>query len=74
MTANNTTGDKLVASVRKTKTEASSVKTVRKKKVTKKAATASKTRAAKPRTTAVSKKPTANSANRFQLGRRVWPD
>lgn len=84
MTSKDTTGDKLVASIRKTKTGTSPSSTV-KKKVATKAAGAKATpkvakKAAAPKQAAKSSSENTN-ANRkkelvrtFNHGRRVWPD
>ena len=87
MTSKDTTGDKLVASIRKTKTGTTPAagSTVKKKVVAKKATPKSAKKAAAPKPAtpkAAPKTSTENTnANRkkelvniFHTGRRVWPD
>lgn len=78
MSTKNTTGDKLIASIRKTKNEkvpAPEVKTTEKTKVTK--ATAPRKKTASVKKAKSSKKPQAvkkQLVDLFQSGERVWPD
>ncbi len=83
MTSKDTTGDKLVASIRKTKTGTSpAVTSTVKKKVTKKAATKVAKKAAPAKPAPEKKSPSANTnakrkkelVNMFHSGQRVWPD
>jgi hypothetical protein len=81
MTSKDTTGDKLVASIRKTKTGSTpAVGSTVKKKVTKKAAPKVAKKAVAQKTTAKSSSANTNSnrkkelVNMFHSGRRVWPD
>lgn len=84
MSSKDTTADKLVASIRKTKSAASSTPAVRKKAATKKAtpkAAAAKPKpatkpAAKPATKPAAKSKSADTGSGivYSSGRRVWPD
>ena len=82
MTSKDTTGDKLVASIRKTKTGSTPAagSTVKKKVVAKKAAPKVAKKAAAPKKAAPKASENTNAnrkkelVNMFHTGRRVWPD
>ena len=83
MTSKDTTGDKLVASIRKTKTGTSpTASSTVKKKVAKKAAPKVAKKTATSKADEATKSPSANTnakrkkelVNMFHSGQRVWPD
>lgn len=74
MTTKDTTGEKLIASIRKTKAGSEAPETTTAKKVVKKAPVSRKKKVApakKTKVTPAARKPTTVS---FTHGRRVWPD
>ena len=70
MSTQNSTGDKLVASVRKTKSATATPKTTKKKVVKKTASRSIKAQAPAKKTENTKKQ----LVDLFQSGRRVWPD
>ena len=74
MTTKDSTGDKLVASIRKTKSGAGTSSKTARKKVVKKSAKRSSKQATPGKDTKLTSSSKKQLVDMFQSGRRVWPD
>lgn len=74
MTTKDSAGDKLVASIRKTKSASVTTRKTTKKKVVKKATQSSNKKVIPEKSENVRSNSKARIIDLFQSGRRVWPD